>query len=41
MIYAVIDTNVIVAAAKTHKPNSSSSRILSLVFDGTIVPLIY
>jgi len=40
MIYAVIDTNVIVAAAKTHKPNSSTSRILSLVFDGTIVPLI-
>lgn len=40
MIYAVIDTNVLVAAAKTHKPNSSTSRILSLVFDGTIVPLV-
>lgn len=40
MIYAVIDTNVLVAAAKTHKPNSSTSRILSLVFDGTIQPLV-
>ena len=40
MIYAVIDTNVLVAAAKTHKPNSSTSKILSLVFDGTIQPLV-
>ena len=32
MIYAVIDTNVLVAAAKTHKPESSTSRVLSLVF---------
>lgn len=40
MIYAVIDTNVLVAAAKTHKPDSSTSRILSLVFDGIIQPLV-
>ena len=40
MIYAVIDTNVLVAAAKTHKPESSTSRVLSLVFDGTIQPLV-
>ena len=40
MVYAVIDTNVLVAAAKTHKPDSSTSRILSLVFDGTIQPLV-
>lgn len=40
MIYAVIDTNVLVAAAKTHKPDSSTSRILSLVFKGTIQPLV-
>ena len=40
MIYAVIDTNVLVAAAKTHKPNSSTSRILSLVFEGIIQPLV-
>ena len=40
MIYAVIDTNVLVAAAKTHKPDSSTSRILSLVFNGTIQPLV-
>ncbi len=40
MIYAVIDTNVLVAAAKSHKPDSSASRILSLVFSGIIQPLI-
>ena len=40
MIYAVIDTNVLGAAAKTHKPNSSTSRILSLVFEGIIQPLV-
>ena len=34
MIYAVIDTNVLVAAAKSHKPDSSASRVLSLVFSG-------
>ena len=27
MIYAVIDTNVLVAAAKSHKPDSSASRV--------------
>ena len=37
MIYAVTDTNVLVAAAK---PDSSTSRILSLVFDGIIQPLV-
>ena len=40
MIYAVIDTNVLVAAAKSHKPDSSTSRILSLVFSGVIIPLV-
>lgn len=40
MVYAVIDTNVLVAAAKTHKPDSSTSRILSLVFSGVIQPLV-
>ena len=40
MIYAVIDTNVLVAAAKTHKPESSTSRVLSLVFVGIIQPLV-
>ena len=40
MIYAVIDTNVIVAAAKSHKPDSSASRVLSLVFSGIIQPLV-
>lgn len=40
MIYAVIDTNVLVAAAKSHNPTSSASRVLSLVFSGIIQPLV-
>lgn len=40
MIYAVIDTNVLVAAAKSHKPDSSASIVLSLVFSGVIQPLV-
>ena len=40
MIYAVIDTNVLVAAAKSHKPDSSASRVISLVFAGIIQPLV-
>ena len=40
MIYAVIDTNVLVAAAKSHKPDSSASRVLTLVFSGIIQPLV-
>ena len=40
MIYAVIDTNVLVAAIKTTKQNSSTSQILSLVFIGVIKPLV-
>lgn len=40
MIYAVIDTNVLVAAVKTTKPDSSTSQVLSLVFTGVIKPLV-
>ena len=40
MIFAVIDTNVLVAAAKSHKPDSSASRVVSLVLSGIIQPLI-
>ena len=40
MVYAVIDTNVLVAAAKSHKPDSSASKVLSLVFAGIIQPLV-
>lgn len=40
MVYAVIDTNVLVAAAKSHNPDSSASRVLSLVFSGIIQPLV-
>lgn len=40
MIYAVIDTNVLVAAAKSHKPDSSASKVISLVFSDVIQPLV-
>lgn len=40
MIYAVINTNVLVAAVKTTKPDSSTSQVLSLVFTGVIKPLV-
>lgn len=40
MIFAVIDTNVLVAAVKTKKSDSSSSQILSLVFAGVIKLLV-
>ena len=40
MIYAVIDKNVLVAAAKSHKPHSSASQVLTLVFSGIIQPLV-
>ena len=40
MIYAVIETNVLVTAAKSHKPNSSASRVLNLVFSGIVQPLV-
>lgn len=40
MIYAVIDTNVLVAAVKTTKQDSSTSQVLSLVFTGVIKPLV-
>ena len=40
MIFAVIDTNVLVAAVKTKKSDSSTSQILSLVFAGVIKPLV-
>ena len=40
MIYAVIDTNVLVAAVKTSKLDSSTSQVLSLVFAGVIKPLV-
>ena len=40
MIYAVIDTNVLVAAAKSHKPDSSASIVVALVLSGIIQPLV-
>lgn len=41
MIYAVIDTNVIVSALWTTNPDSSTLKVLESVFDGSITPLIH
>lgn len=39
MIYAVIDTNVLVSALLTHNVNSPTERIFQLVFNGEITAL--
>ncbi len=39
MIYVVIDTNVIVSALITKKPNAATTRVLELALMGEIVPL--
>lgn len=39
MIYVVIDTNVIVSALITKKPNAATTRVLELALIGEIVPL--
>ncbi len=39
MIYVVIDTNVIVSALITKKPNAVTTRVLELALMGEIVPL--
>ena len=40
MIYAVIDTNVLVSAIKYHKLESSSSVVINLIAKDFIVPLL-
>ena len=40
MIYAVIDTNVLVSAIKSHKLESSSSVVINLIAKDFIVPLL-
>ena len=39
MIYAVIDTNVLVSALITHNPLSSTARVVRLLLDGSFTPL--
>ena len=39
MIYVVIDTDVIVSALITKKPNAATTRVLELALMGEIVPL--
>ena len=39
MIYAVIDTNVLVSARITKNPSSATVKVLNNVFNGTIRPI--
>ena len=39
MIYAVIDTNVLVSALITHNSLSSTAKVVRLLFDGEFTPL--
>ena len=39
--YAVIDTNVIVAALLTKNKDSATLRVINAVLDGSIVPLYH
>ena len=39
MIYAVIDTNVVVSAYLTHNLNSATSKVVEALFRGRICPL--
>ena len=39
MIYAVIDTNVIVAALLTHNPMVATAKVLDFLSEGRIAPV--
>ena len=39
MIYAVIDTNVLVSALITHNPKSATAKVVRLLLDNGFVPL--
>lgn len=39
MIYAVIDTNVLVSALITHNPQTATSTVVGLMLQGTFTPL--
>ena len=40
MIYAVIDTNVIVASLLTRNHDSATARVMNAVYDGRVTPLV-
>jgi putative PIN family toxin of toxin-antitoxin system len=40
MVYAVIDTNVIVASLRTKHHDSATARVMDAVFSGKVVPLL-
>jgi putative PIN family toxin of toxin-antitoxin system len=40
MIYAVIDTNVIIAAQLTKRDDSATRKIVRAVFDGIVTPIV-
>ena len=39
MIYAVIDTNVLVSALITHNPDAATAKVVRLLLDQAFVPL--
>lgn len=39
MIYAVIDTNVLVSALITHNPLSATTKVVRLLLDGSFTPI--
>jgi putative PIN family toxin of toxin-antitoxin system len=39
MIYAVIDTNVLVSALITHNPKSATARVVRLMLDNDFIPM--
>ena len=40
MIYAVIDTNVIVASLLTRNHDSATARVMNAVYEGKVMPLV-
>lgn len=39
MIYAVIDTNVLVSALITHNSSSATAKVVKLLTEGSFIPL--
>ena len=39
MIYAVIDTNVLVSALITHNPEAATAKVVRLLYDHAFVPM--
>ena len=40
MIYAVIDTNVIVSSLLTRNQDSATARVMNAVYEGKVIPLV-